>query len=168
MNRQGKDRKLGAGKSGEKSEFRHLVRIAGLDIDGNKKVIPGLALIKGIGERTAHIICELCSIDINKRIGHLSDEEVERIEKTIKELPKLAPSWVLNRRKDYETGKDMHLTGSDLVMAWREDITRLRRIRAYRGIRHELGLAVRGQRTRTWGRGKGATVGVRRKKRGGK
>ena len=73
------------------------------------------------------------------------------------------PVWLLNRRKDYSTGKDLHVTGSDLVISLRNDLNRLRKIRSYRGIRHEQGLPVRGQRTRTSFR-KGASVGVTHKK----
>ena len=69
---------------------------------------------------------------------------------------------MLNRRKDFETGRDLHLVGTDVDIAVRSDIGRERRIRSRRGIRHELGLPVRGQRTRTTGR-KGLVVGVKRK-----
>jgi hypothetical protein len=69
---------------------------------------------------------------------------------------------MLNRRKDYETGKDLHIVGTDVTVSMRSDIGRERRIRSRRGIRHELGLPVRGQRTRTTGR-KGLVVGVKRK-----
>ena len=71
---------------------------------------------------------------------------------------------MLNRRKDPVTGEDMHLSESDLTMGVRQDIEFLKKIRAYRGIRHELGLPVRGQRTRSSFR-KGRTVGVQRKKK---
>ncbi|MDP6459896.1 MAG: 30S ribosomal protein S13, partial [Candidatus Hydrothermarchaeota archaeon] len=73
------------------------------------------------------------------------------------------PAWLLNRRKDYASGKDIHVTGSELAISLREDLNRLKKIRSYRGIRHERGLPVRGQRTRTSFR-RGASVGVTRKK----
>ena len=68
-----------------------------------------------------------------------------------------------NRRKDLYTGKDLHLIGSEIDLIKREDINLLKKIRAYRGIRHEKGLPVRGQRTRSHKR-TGLTVGVIRKK----
>jgi len=64
---------------------------------------------------------------------------------------------------DILTGKSMHVCGSDLTMQYMEDISSMRKIRCYRGIRHERGYKVRGQRTRSTGR-TGATVGVVRKK----
>ena len=60
------------------------------------------------------------------------------------------------------SGKMMHLIGSDLDFAHKNDIDRLRRIKSWRGTRHTLGLKVRGQHTRTTGRG-GMAVGVSRK-----
>nr|HDO80640.1 30S ribosomal protein S13 [Candidatus Bathyarchaeota archaeon] len=74
------------------------------------------------------------------------------------------PSWMLNRQKDLETGKDLHLIGSQLALTVKNDIELMKRIRCWKGVRHALGLKVRGQRTKTTGR-KGQTVGVRRKKR---
>jgi len=59
------------------------------------------------------------------------------------------------------TGRMLHFTGSDLDFAHRSDIERLRRIKSWRGLRHSLGLKVRGQHTRTTGR-KGMAVGVSR------
>ena len=73
------------------------------------------------------------------------------------------PAWLLNRRKDPVTGKDLQLYGSDLVYAIREDIQREMRIKSWRGVRHSLGLKVRGQRTRTTGR-TGTAVGVSRRR----
>jgi small subunit ribosomal protein S13 len=71
---------------------------------------------------------------------------------------------MINRRNDYETGEDKHLIESDLEMCLREDLNRMRKTRSYKGRRHELGLPVRGQRTKSTFR-KGSSVGVRRKKR---
>lgn len=144
-------------------DFKYLVRISGLDINGKKKVIFGLSALKGIAPRTAKVICDLAGIDISKRVGNLTDEEVEKIEEAIKSLPGKALPWILNRRKVFDTGENRHMVGSDLLVAEREDVTRMKRIRSYKGIRHELGLPVRGQRTKTWGRGK-VSVGVSRLK----
>jgi len=144
-------------------DFRYLVRISGLDIDGKKKVIFGLSLVKGIAPRTAKIVCDLAGIDTSRRIGNLTEEESEKLEEAIKSLPGKTLPWILNRRKVFESGNNLHMIGSDLLVAEREDVARMRRIRSYKGIRHELGLPVRGQRTKTWGRGK-VSVGVSRLK----
>lgn len=152
-------------EDGVEEEYKYIVRIAGTDIDGSKKVPYGLSKIKGIGLRTGEVICYLTGIDPQKKIGYLSDEEVKKLEEAVTSLDKLnVPVWLLNRRKDFATGKDYHVIGSDLAMALREDLNRLKKIRSYRGIRHELGLPVRGQRTRTSFR-KGVTIGVTRRKK---
>ncbi|MGZ7094973.1 MAG: 30S ribosomal protein S13, partial [Methanobacterium sp.] len=73
------------------------------------------------------------------------------------------PDWMLNRRNDYETGETGHLIESDLLMTLREDLNRLKKTRSYKGRRHEVGLPVRGQRTKSTFR-KGSSVGVRRRR----
>lgn len=147
------------------TEFKYIVRIAGTDIDGRLKVPYGLALIKGVGINLAYAICRSLKIDTEKRIGFLTDAEIKKIESALEDISKVnLPSWMLNRRKDYETGEDKHLIGADLIYVVRQDIEREKRIKSWRGIRHALGLKVRGQRTRTTGR-TGITVGVKKRKK---
>lgn len=141
-----------------------MVRIAGTDISGEKSIRYGLTAIKGIGIRMANAIAVVSKLDPDEKIGNLTDEELEKLEITIKNVEKEdVPHWMMNRRKDIKTGEDKHLIGPDLDMALREDLNRLKKIKSYRGLRHEFGLKVRGQRTRSTGR-KGLTVGVRRRK----
>jgi len=145
-------------------EFRYIVRIGGTDIDGKKKIRYGLTSIRGIGDRISGIVCRTAKVDLNKKAGHLSDEEAERLEEAVKQFHKnKIPAWMLNRQKDPSSGKNRHNITSDLMMSLREDLNRLKKIRSYRGIRHERGLPVRGQRTKSSFR-HGATVGVSRKK----
>ena len=59
------------------------------------------------------------------------------------------PEWLLNRRIDYATGETTHLIESDLDMTLRDDLNRMKMIRSYKGKRHEVGLPVRGQRTKS-------------------
>ena len=146
-------------------QFRYIVRIAGTDINGKLKLAYGLAEIKGIGYTTALAIARMLGLDPDKRIGFLTDEEIKRIEEAVKDLRSLGlPSWLYNRRKDYETGEDKHLIGAELLFHARRDIEREIRIGSWRGVRHRVGLKVRGQRTHTTGR-LGMTVGVTKKKK---
>lgn len=140
--------------------FRHIVRIAATDIDGELSTVYGLAEIKGVGVNLAQAICRVLGLDQYMKIGFLTEEEIEKIESLISSPAKHdIPAWTFNRRKDYATGEDMHLVGSDLIYYVKQDVEREKKIKSYRGIRHALGLKVRGQRTRTTGR-TGATVGV--------
>ncbi|MCE4617436.1 MAG: 30S ribosomal protein S13 [Desulfurococcales archaeon] len=149
----------------EPGQFRYIVRIAGTDVEGTWKLVYGLAKIKGIGVTTAHAICRVLGIDPEKRVGFLTDSEIKKIEKAVEDLRALGlPAWLYNRRKDYETGEDMHLHGANLIWAARKDIDREKKIRSWRGLRHAVGLKVRGQRTHTTGR-LGVTVGVKKKKK---
>ncbi len=147
----------------KEKEFKHLVRIAGTDIKGQSSIVYGLAKIRGIGPRTARIVCDKSDVKWGGKIGDLTDKQIERLGKSINDHEDGSPQWILNRQKDFETGKDRHIIGADLMLRLREDLNRLKKIKSYKGIRHGLGLPVRGQRTRSTFR-KGATVGVSRKK----
>lgn len=142
------------------SEYRHIVRILGNDIPGEKKVLVGLTQIRGIGYNFASSILEKIDINPDSSMGYMDEDEAARIEEMIKN-PVAAgfPVWFLNRRKDIETGQDMHLLTSDIEFTVRKDVERERQANSWRGYRHLYGLKVRGQRTRTTGR-KGSTVGV--------
>ena len=141
-------------------EFRHIVRIVGNDIPGARKAIVGLTQIKGIGYSFATAILDTLKINTNTNIGFLSESDVQSIEKLITNpIAGNFPVWFLNRRKDIETGANMHLLTSDIPFTLRNDIERERITNSWRGYRHMFGLKVRGQCTRTTGR-KGGAVGV--------
>lgn len=143
-------------------DFKYIVRLANTDLDGNRSTVFALAGIKGIGLRVANMVTGLMGVPRRAKIGDLSDEQVEELASILDNLPQHLPAWSLNRRKDYWTGENTQVIGADLDMRRREDINRLKMIRAYRGIRHETGQKVRGQRTRSNGRS-GLSVGVVRK-----
>ena len=143
-------------------DFRHIIRIRGADIDGSDRVAFGLLKIGGLGINLTSSISRILGFDPDRRIGTLSDEEVQKIEDALSDPKKYGvPSWYLNRRKDRESGSDFHDTGPDLALRVPSDIERLQKMRSWRGVRHMLGLKVRGQRTRTTGR-TGRSVGVKR------
>ncbi len=143
-------------------EFRHLVRIHGKDLDGGKKLVAALSELKGVGFNYASGIILKLALDPRTRLGTLSDEQLRNIEKALQATGALGlPVWYNNRRKDPETGETKQLLGSDLDFALKNDVDRERNIQSWKGIRHGLGLKVRGQRTRTTGR-QGRTVGVRK------
>ena len=143
-----------------KQEGKRIVRIMTTDIDGSLSLERALRKVKGIRFMFAKSVCIATGMDPKKRIGIMAESDIKTVEAFIKK-PQL-PSWMKNRRKDPESGEDMHLTMADLELKKRDDINMLRRIRAYKGIRHELGQPVRGQRTRSSFRTQ-KTVGVSRK-----
>lgn len=147
----------------DKEDFQYIVRLANTDIDGENGAVVALQGIKGIGRRAAEIIAREANIDRVEKIGVLDESKIEELEELIMNYGNLAPGWALNRRHDYETGDDLHMIGTDLEMSRRDDINRMKMIRCYRGVRHERGQKVRGQRTRTNGR-TGLTLGVSRAK----
>lgn len=144
------------------SEFKHLIRIFGKDIDGKKKVAAALSDLKGVGPNLSQMILNSLKIDGRLRFGALSDDQILNIENSLKDLHKIKiPNWVMNRRKSIDTGSDSHIIAADLHITLRKDIDLERSVGSWRGVRHSLGLKVRGQRTRCTGR-KGRSVGVRK------
>ncbi|MFQ5941057.1 MAG: 30S ribosomal protein S13 [Nitrososphaerales archaeon] len=144
------------------TEYRYIVRIAGKDVDGSKKLVVALSEIKGIGFNFAQVLLNTLQIDPDMRVGFLTESEVSVIENGIKKPEKVGmPEWFLNRRKDPETGKTTHLITSDWDITVHNDIEREKNVMSWRGFRHMMGLKVRGQRTRTTGR-KGGAVGVKK------
>ena len=123
-----------------------MARIAGVDIPRDKRVDISLRYIFGIGPTTASHILEKSGINPETRVRNLTEEEVNRLRSLI----------------DAE-----HTVEGDLRRQVSMNIKRLVEIKCYRGIRHQRGLPVHGQRTRTNARtrrGARKTVGVRRKK----
>jgi len=151
-------------------DFKHIVRIATTDLEGNKPIYNALQKIKGVSYNFANAICIKGDIDKTKKTGTLTKEEIAKIEDIIKEpIKNHIPSWLLNRRSDYEDNKDKHLVAATLKFQKESDIKRLMKIKSYRGLRHAVGLPVRGQRTRSnFRRNKGKVLGVKRKKKVGK
>lgn len=146
------------------SEFKYIVRIHGTSLDGTKNVPHALCDIKGVGIRVGRSIVKKLGLKPDKRLGNLSDSEISMLENALENLgSKGLPMWMLNRRKDPGTGKDLHLLTSDLTLQERSDIDQMREIRSWKGERHSRGLKVRGQRTKTTAR-RGRSIGVSRRR----
>jgi len=150
----------------QKDEFKHFVRVANTDIDGNKQIAHALTKIKGVSFMFSNLICKFAKINDTEKTGYLKDEQVKRLDDVINDPKKYkTPDWMLNRRKNYEDGEDSHLISGSLTFTTENDIKRLKKIRSYRGIRHGLKLPVRGQRTKSnfrKNKGKGS-LGVKKK-----
>ncbi len=149
-------------KNEEKKYEEKLIRILSKDIEGGLKVYVGLTKIKGISWSLANAICKGLNLDKNRKIGSLSKEEIDKINDFIRK-PKM-PVYLFNRKVDLDTGENKHLIGTDLELQKEMDIGRLKKIKSYRGLRHALGLPLRGQRTKShFRRNKRKSVGIKKK-----
>lgn len=116
-------------------------RIAGVNIPEEKPVKVSLTYIYGIGSRVSENILNKLNINLNTRTKELAPAQVQKLQQEIEKL----------------------LVEGGLRQAVRNNIESLKRIKAYRGLRHSMGLPSRGQRTRTNARtkkGKKKTVGA--------
>ncbi len=121
-----------------------MARIAGIELPNEKRIEAALPYIYGIGPALSREILAKCQIDPNLRTKNLSEEQVNKLQKTVEE----------------------YKVEGDLRREIQGNIKRLQEIGAYRGIRHAKNLPVRGQRTRTNARtkrGKRVTIGTVRK-----
>ena len=143
--------------------FRYIVRLINTDVDGSKSVVIGLAGVKGLGIRSAEIIARMAGIPRKTKIGDLSEQKTDELEKLINDFADKVPHWMVNRQNDWSTGADLHLVGVDVDLNRRDDVNLMKMIRCYKGVRHEQGQKVRGQRTRSNGR-TGMTMGVMKKR----
>ena len=154
----------------QSADFKHIVRVVNTDLDGKRQIKDSLRKIKGVGFVLANAVCKFSNIDERKITGNLSDTEVKRIENILqKPLDNKIPIWMLNRRKDMDSGEDLHLFGATLKWQLENDIKMMRKVKSYKGMRHAVGLTVRGQKTKSNFRkkkGKGKSLGVQRKKKG--
>jgi len=148
-------------------EFQHILRVLNTNVDGTQKIVFALTSIRGIGRRFSTLICKKADIDVRKRAGELTQDEVNKLLTVIQHPRQFKiPSWFLNRQKDYKDGRDYQTVSNVLDTKIRDDFERLKRMRSHRGLRHYWGLRVRGQHTGTTGR-RGRVVGhVVKKARG--
>ncbi len=149
-------------------EIKQIVRITNADIPGNKQLSLALTSINGIGHNFSYAVCNTLNLDKYKKVGTLSTEEIKKIEDVIKNPSSYnIPTFLYSRKRDPETGLDKHLITSNLKLTQEFDIKTFKKIKSYKGIRHVLGLPVRGQKTRSNFR-RGKTIGVSKKKKMGK
>ena len=151
-------------KREKREDFQYIVRVANRDLDGERTVQLALADLKGIGIRLSHMIIKKLGLPAHKKIGELSEKELDGLREYIdsKQYEGI-PGWAFNHRGEMVSGDDLNLVSNDLDIQINDDINAMKKVKSYRGVRHEKGKKVRGQRTRSNGR-HGLTMGVQRKK----
>lgn len=139
-----------------------LMRVLDTDVDGTLSVNRALAKVKGIGFMLSNTLVKVAGFE-HKKASDLTKEDLNKLKEIIDNPSKYGiPSWMLNRRKDPEEGDDKHLITTNLALRKDFDIKILKKIKAYRGMRHSAGLPVRGQSTKAHFR-EGKSVGVQKK-----
>jgi small subunit ribosomal protein S13 len=142
--------------------FRYIVRLADSDLDGQRATALALSGIRGVGIRTAEVVCHIANVNPTEMIGNLPEPTVEGIEAILGDLPQRLPAWMVNHPRDFGLGEKQHFIAAGLETSRRDDVNLMKMIRSYKGVRHERGQKVRGQRTRSNGR-TGMAAGVLKK-----
>ena len=143
----------------EDDDLTYFVRVGQTDLDGTKSVERALTGLDGIGHRAARLVTQEVGIDRRETFGRLEDDVIEEIVGTVERFAEEVPDWLTNRQADFFSGESKHLIGNDVELVREQDINRMQKIGSYKGIRHQRGQKVRGQRTKSTGRSEG-TVGV--------
>jgi len=144
--------------------IRGILRIGEVDVEGDKKIRNALLKVKGVGKSLSKAFATAAGLDPEALIGSLNDEQIKKLEEVMRNPENHGiPYHMFNRKTDPQTREHKHSIGSELKLAVKFDIDSMKKIRCYKGVRHELGLPVRGQRTRSSFR-KGVIVGVIKKK----
>ncbi|MFH1264620.1 MAG: 30S ribosomal protein S13 [Planctomycetota bacterium] len=103
-------------------------RLLGVDIPNNRPTVVSLTYLYGVGPRTSRDLCHKAGVDPQARARDLREDELGRLAALLD--------------KDYTVEGQLRRQVS-------QNVSRLRDIGCYRGLRHRRGLPVRGQRTRT-------------------
>ena len=144
--------------------FSHILRVQNTNVKGSVKAQFALRAIKGVGRRFANVLMKTAGIDLDKRSGQVTEQEIETLNDILARPTEHGiPKWFLNRQRDPKDGTNSQLISNQVDTKLREDIEKLKKIKNHRGLRHYWGLKVRGQRTFSTGRC-GRTLGVTKKK----
>jgi len=123
-----------------------MIRIAGVNVDENKRAVIALTAITGVGKSIAKKVLKSVSVGEDERLKNISEQKIEQIRNIVEKE---------------------NVVEGDLRVQVSNNIRRLKEIGSYRGTRHAKNLPARGQRTKTNARtkrGKKVTVGSGRKK----
>ena len=153
--------------SKKKKGVKGIIRLAGTDMFGEVPLRSAVMRVRGVGHTTglaiARILSKKFSVPDSTDVGDLTEKQLSEIDEVLLHLDSYLPSYLLNRRKDADSGEDKHVITNDLIFANRQDIEKEKKMYSWKGYRHAYGQRVRGQRSRNTGR-QGKAVGVTKKK----
>ncbi|MCW1293931.1 MAG: 30S ribosomal protein S13 [Candidatus Parvarchaeota archaeon] len=144
---------------------KRIIRIGDTDLDGDKSVLSQLMKIYGVNASYANALVNILDIDGASRLQDLNEEMINKLKDALINPQKYGiPIWLLNWQRELETGASKHKIGNELKSSNALNLQQMKLLRTYRGIRHQFGYKVRGQKTRSRGANEkgriGKTIGV--------
>lgn len=156
-------------KNENKPQVAELIRILGTDIKSGLNLVYGLSKIKGVSYMFANAMCVSLKLDKNKKIGELSEKEIQDLETFFQNPEKKGiPEWMMNKQRDIVTGNTLHYNGKDLEFNELQLRRRLYKTKSYKAIRTRAKLPLRGQRTKSNFRRSKMFAAMKAKSGGGK
>merc|ERR1712179_15853 len=104
----------------EENEFQHILRVYNTNVEGRHKIMFALTKIRGVGRRFANLACNKADIDMNKRAGELTREEIDKFVDVIQHpLSYKIPIYFLNRKRDIKTGTNTQVVSNAIPSSLR-------------------------------------------------
>ncbi|MGC8681997.1 MAG: 30S ribosomal protein S13 [Candidatus Acidifodinimicrobium sp.] len=156
-------------KAPKKPVEKRIIRIGDTDLDGDKSVISQLIRIYGVSASYANAIINALNLEAKTKLQDLNEETINKLKEALINPQKYGiPLWLLNWQKEVESGVSKHKVGSELKSKNALNLQQIKLLRTFRGIRHQFGYKVRGQKTRSRGANEkgriGKTIGVTKSK----
>ncbi|MGC8516873.1 MAG: 30S ribosomal protein S13 [Candidatus Acidifodinimicrobium sp.] len=156
-------------KAPKKPVEKRIIRIGDTDLDGDKSVISQLIRIYGVSASYANAIINALNLEAKTKLQDLNEETINKLKEALINPQKYGiPLWLLNWQKEVESGASKHKVGSELKSKNALNLQQIKLLRTFRGIRHQFGYKVRGQKTRSRGANEkgriGKTIGVTKSK----
>jgi small subunit ribosomal protein S13 len=156
-------------KAPKRTGEKRIIRIGDTDLDGDKSVISQLIRIYGVSASYANAMVNALNIEANSKLQDLNEEMITKLKEALTNPQKYGiPLWLLNWQKELETGISKHKVGNELKSKNALNLQQIKLLRTYRGVRHQFGYKVRGQKTRSRGANEkgrvGKTIGVTKAK----
>ncbi len=156
-------------KAPKKAIEKRIIRIGDTDLDGDKSVISQLIRIYGVSASYANAIINALNLEAKTKLQDLNEETINKLKEALINPQKYGiPLWLLNWQKEVESGTSKHKVGSELKSKNALNLQQIKLLRTFRGIRHQFGYKVRGQKTRSRGANEkgriGKTIGVTKSK----
>lgn len=127
-----------------------LIRIMSTDINSEASIMFGLSRIKGISYMFSNAVCNFLGLKKNAKISSLSEKDIEKIENYLSNPEKNGiPTWLLNQRKEYISGENLHLVSKDIDYNELQNRRRGSKIKTNKALRTRAQLPLRGQRTKS-------------------
>merc|ERR1711862_206200 len=104
-------------------DFTHILRVLNTNVDGRQNIQFALTKIRGVGRRMSNIVCKKSEINIKKRAGEMTTEDIENMLAILSNPQAFkVPHYFLNRKRDFKDGLSCQAVSNNLDTKLRDDL----------------------------------------------